>query len=115
MWDAEEALASLADESRLLDGDDTRQTSKRIFRENAAVAAASICHIAKYCPSDRTRLEAAKYVVERNLGRIGDDTDIHDDPLEALMASVVKSEEDAMVRARTVLAPHEHEEDPDDA
>jgi hypothetical protein len=104
MWDADEALHSLADETRILDGDDPTMSARRIFRENAAIAATTICHIAKYCPSDRTRFEAAKYVVERNLGRIGEETTVEDDPLQALMASVVKSEESAMARARTTLA-----------
>jgi hypothetical protein len=103
VWDAEEALRSLADESRLIDGDDPAATAKRVFRENAGVAAAAIVHIAKYSPSDRTRLEAARYVVERNLGKIGEESVAEEDPLTRLLGAVVKDEEDAIERARVTL------------
>src|SRR5215831_9957685 len=101
-WDPEVALASLAEDSSLLDDGDTLSTARRVFRENAGVAAAAIVHIAKYSVSDRTRLEAARYVVERNLGRVGEDETI-DDPLEKLLGTVVKEEEDNIVRARSYL------------
>jgi hypothetical protein len=42
------------------------------FRESLPVAAASICHLALHSANERIRLDASKYVVERNLGRIGE-------------------------------------------
>jgi hypothetical protein len=76
-WDPDQALADLVDESALDDGDH-HAAAERIFREHATVAAKAICHMAVHCSNDRLRLDAAKYVVDRNLGRIGDT-----DPLRA--------------------------------
>jgi hypothetical protein len=43
-----------------------------IFKESLPGAAASIAYLAMYDNNPRIRLEAAKYVVDRNLGRISD-------------------------------------------
>lgn len=102
-WDPEQALRDLAEEVPILDHGDQRSAARRIFVENAAIAAQSIVNIAIYSPSDRTRLEASRYVIERNLGRLGETTEDIDDPLTSLMASVVISEEEAISRARTQL------------
>jgi len=77
-WDPEHALAGLTAERALDDGDDLA-ASERIFAENAVPAALSLVHLAVHSSNERIRLEASKYVVDRNLGRIGDT-----DPLKAL-------------------------------
>ena len=46
--------------------------AERLFRENLPVAAAVICELAVHAEKETTRLNAAKYVVERVLGRVGD-------------------------------------------
>jgi hypothetical protein len=49
------------------------QMARRIFREALPMAAASIVDIASNSQNDRTKLDASKYIVERNLGKVGDD------------------------------------------
>jgi hypothetical protein len=46
----------------------------RTFEENGPYAAMEITRLARHATSERIRLEASKYVVERLLGRVGDDT-----------------------------------------
>jgi hypothetical protein len=92
-WDAEEALQNLTAERMLDDGDDLA-ASERIFAENAVGASLSIVHIALYSSNERLRLDASRYIVDRNLGRIGD-TDplkaIGNDPLFKFMKAVSSS------------------------
>jgi hypothetical protein len=105
-WNVDEALASLADETLLMDEGDSRATVKRIFREAGPAAAAAVVHVAKFSTNEKNRLQAAQYVVERNIGKIGDD-DLEDDPLAALLGNVVKEEEDNIVHARAMLQTEE--------
>jgi hypothetical protein len=76
-WNPDQAINDLTAE-RDLDGGNDLVASERIFSENAIPAALSIAHMAIHSGNERIRLEAAKYVVDRNLGRIGDA-----DPLKA--------------------------------
>lgn len=89
-WDPDARLESLAQELDLHDGDQ-KVTAEAIFKENLALAAQSISHIALYSLNDKTRLDAAKYVVERNLGRIQDsDPSSESDVWNNLLREVVK-------------------------
>ena len=88
-WDAELALKSLVFEAEM-HGESEQQTASRVFRENLPLAAQAICHVARYAPNERIRLDAAKYVVERNLGRLADvQPTSTEDPFEKLLAEVV--------------------------
>jgi hypothetical protein len=49
------------------------QIARRIFRTALPQAAKEIVDIAVGSTNDRTRLQAAQYIVERNLGKVGDD------------------------------------------
>lgn len=49
------------------------QMARRIFRQALPAAASSIVDIAMNSQNDRTKLDASKYIVERNLGKVGDD------------------------------------------
>lgn len=49
------------------------QMARRIFREALPTAARAIADISRDSTNDRTRLDASKYIVERNLGKVGDD------------------------------------------
>lgn len=46
------------------------QAANQIFREGLVPAAQSIVHTAAYGSTERIKFEAAKYVVERNLGKV---------------------------------------------
>lgn len=66
-----EAIAALADERGIMEETETDQAI-RLLRQNLVPAVASICTIACYSENERLRLQAATYVVERNLGRVQD-------------------------------------------
>jgi len=86
-WDADRVLASLVEERTVMEDINERDTAERIFRENLAISAQAICHLASFSANERTRLQAAQYVVERNLGRLQDAPPLHveKDPFTKLM------------------------------
>ena len=89
-WDADSKLSDLSMEIALDNGDQVK-TASRIFLENTAVAAQSIVHTALYSHNERLRLDAAKYVVERSMGKIGDTDPLSTkDPWEDLLTSITK-------------------------
>lgn len=95
-WNPDDKLTSLAEEIHLSDGSET-EAAKRIFKESAVLAAHAICHIAVYDENSRIRLDAAKYVVERNLGKLGDPTggNDSDDLFDNLLKDVVREARNA--------------------
>lgn len=85
-WVPDDAVAALAME-RTFHNETPAVMARRLFQENAANAAAAICHIAVHGTNERIRLDAAKYVVERVLGRVGDDI-FEVNPVDELISSV---------------------------
>lgn len=72
------------------EGETEESIAKRLFRENLIQATQAICHLAVYGLNEKLRFDAAKYVVERNLGPAGYDGGVRD-PIEDLIAEIVKS------------------------
>lgn len=68
-WVTEEDIKALEMERDVL-GDDYEQQSLRILKENLPVVVNSIVKLARTASSETVRLNAAKYVVDRNLGKI---------------------------------------------
>lgn len=66
-WNPREALQSLVFEAQM-DGGDAAAASARILREHAILAAQSICHLSAYAQTERIRLQASQYIVDRVLG-----------------------------------------------
>lgn len=97
-WVPDEAIAGLVMERRVLGDESQESQARRIFSETAAAAAASICHMAVHGTNERLRLDAAKYVVERVLGKAGDDPFVKN-PVDELINSVTKYVEDAATTA----------------
>lgn len=87
-WIPEEALEGLAMEQSVRPEETAEVITRRLLRENAAVAALSVVHLSKHASTERLRLDASKYVLDRVLGRIGDDNASEIDPLEAFLAGV---------------------------
>ena len=93
-WVADEALASLVSERQVHPEETEEQLTRRLFRENSANAALGIIHIAVHGANERTRLDASKYVIERVLGKVGDDAfQAEKSPLESLMEGVLQQAE----------------------
>ena len=90
-----EKLNALGQERELM-GENERQQSERLFREHLVPATYSLCQMAVYGENERLRMEAARYVVERNIGRVENGVlTPSDDPYEALMAACVRDVEEA--------------------
>lgn len=94
-WDPKHALEALTEEQEVM-GETVEDQAKRIFRDALPVAAMAVVHLAQYSGNEKTRLEAARYVVERNVGRLQDMAIVGiDDPMAALMAEIVTELQDA--------------------
>jgi hypothetical protein len=96
-WDPDLAIQELLAE-RAYDGINlaasdqgtTNEITKRILREAAPMAAKALVHLAQFADSDRIRMQAATYIVDRNLGRLGDNTVVAEkDPFEELLAKCI--------------------------
>lgn len=84
-WLPDDAVAALNQE-RVFTQETPAEMARRIFKESAPNAAASIVHVALYGSNERLRLDASKYVVDRVLGRVGEDVNIGvDSPLDAMI------------------------------
>jgi hypothetical protein len=86
-WCSDEAIAALNMERDMHPDETEEELTKRIFRENAAAAASRIVKVALTSPSERSALEASKYIVERTLGPVGQAGDAVD-PLKAFLNKV---------------------------
>lgn len=90
---SDEELLALEQERGAFDESEAQQAS-RIFRQNLILAAQTICKLAREATSEKLRSDCARYVVERNIGRIQDNPPAPvSDPLEALLKNVMANEE----------------------
>jgi len=81
------------------------RNAEAIFRANAAAAATEIVNLALSSPNDSVRFNAAKYVVERVMGKVPDTKDFDKDgtgaPWEGVYSAIVVHEPSAIERAAT--------------
>jgi hypothetical protein len=89
-WDVEDALRSLEIEKQVHQDESCEDIAKRIFDENTVPAALALVYLAQHSPNEKIRLDSAKYVLERVLGKVGDDIKSDaNNPLERLLAEIV--------------------------
>ncbi len=88
-WSPEDIVNSLTAERRDLGLSNTELTIK-LLSEHAPSAVSSITNLALYCPDHRTRLAAAKFIVESALDQAVKSQG-GKDPFESLLAECVKS------------------------
>ena len=70
-------------------GETNEQMSRRLMRENLPAVTLGLIKTALYEPNATTRLKAGQYVMDRVLGRVGDDVfDGAKSPLEMLMEDI---------------------------
>lgn len=87
----EEQLKALNEEREAL-ALTVEMQAKRLFQENLIPSVLSIVNVALHSPNDKLRLQSAMYIVERNLGRIGDPLpDGAADPLEAMLEQLIEA------------------------
>jgi hypothetical protein len=89
-WLPKSAIEGLALEEQTHPGESEESRARRLFRENSPAAALSITHMAMHGSNERIRLDASKYVIERVLGRVGDDAyDGEKSPIESFVNDVI--------------------------
>ena len=97
LWDVDAALNRLTSE-KAWDGIDltdqsqsnVNDTMRRLLREAGPVATLALVHLAQYSDSEHMRYKAATYIIDRNLGRIGELTTTPErDPFMALLEDCV--------------------------
>lgn len=62
----------------------------RILKDHASIAAHAICTIVTESPNEKTRLAAAKYVLDRVIGPLSQQVDQGTNPWDELFGSVVR-------------------------
>ena len=86
-----EDLAALKDEVEVLHGGDMKQAADTLLREKVSGAIISISKLATGASTERVRLDASKYIVERVLGpvsKIDHVRDLDNDPIYQFMQQV---------------------------
>lgn len=71
-WDPDAALESLKMEDDIHTTETNAVTAKRLLEENVPGAVLAIVHLSQNSHNERIRLDAAKYVTDRVLGKISD-------------------------------------------
>jgi hypothetical protein len=69
---SEEELEALRTEATIMGDPDEVATAERLFRQNLPHAALAIVKISQNGQSERARLDASRYIVERVMGRLQD-------------------------------------------
>lgn len=88
-WVPEDAIKSLAVEKEVRPDETNEEAARRILRENSGTAVLSVIHLATHASTERTRLDASKYVIDRVLGKIGEDLNTEKgNPLESFLSKV---------------------------
>ena len=96
-WIPADALDKLKLERQVHDDETEQQLSRRLMRENLPVITAGLIHPAINDPSSRVRLDAQKYIMERVLGKVGDDAfEGTVSPIDALTAALVNDTEEML-------------------
>ena len=88
-WLADDALEALNIERSVRPDETHEQLSRRLLKENVPMATMSVINLALHGTNERLRLDAAKYVMDRVLGKPGEDVfDKDRSPLEELIDEV---------------------------
>jgi hypothetical protein len=88
-WIPDEAIAALNMEKQMMPEKSDIERTREQFRQSAPAAAAALIHLALHSQNERIRFQSAQYVVERVLGRPGEENPHGRTPLEALMEGVL--------------------------
>lgn len=87
-WVSDEEIKALADEREIF-GTDLEQQAEEILKQNLPAIVQSVVKLARSAQSETVRLNAGKYVIDRNLGRISDPDPEGEDVLKEFLGDVV--------------------------
>lgn len=115
-WDPAKVLEAAVSEAQTLELE-LEEHGRKTFKEHLVPAALSICHLASHSDNEKVRLDAAKYVVERTLGRVPTATELHEfkngaksgkqaDTFEEFLNGLQVDDTSAQARAAEVRANH---------
>lgn len=94
-WVPEAAVEALNMERTLHEDETNEQMSRRLLREAAPIITQGIINTAIRGSTDRVRLDAQKYVLDRVLGKVGDDSyEDNKSPLEKLTELLTRDAEE---------------------
>lgn len=89
-WLPDDALEGMIMEKSFHPGESNPKTAKRLMDENAPVIAMSMIHLAIHSRSERTRLDAGRYIMDRILGRVGEELmPTEDSPIDKFISDVI--------------------------
>lgn len=89
-WLPDDALEGMIMERSFHPGETSPKTAKRLMEENAPVIAMSLIHLALHSNSERTRLDSGKYILDRVLGRPGEEIiPTEDSPIDKFVSEVL--------------------------
>jgi hypothetical protein len=87
-WVPANAASAMKLEADLHPEETDEQCVRRMFKEASPVAAAGIIHLALHGSSERIRFDAQKHIVERVIGKVGEEDSGVESPVDALMKEV---------------------------
>lgn len=87
-WVTEEEVDALASERDIMGTDHVAQ-AEAILKENLPSAVHSVAKLARLASNETVRLNAAKYIIDRNLGKVVEPQVEIDDPTKRLLEGVV--------------------------
>jgi len=93
-WVTEDEIKALNAERDVM-GTTLEQQAESILKENLPHVVHSVVKLARSASSETVRLNAAKYIIDRNLGKISEPAPDTHDPLHEFMKGVVKVSDNA--------------------
>ena len=90
-WIPDEALEAMIMERTFHPDEGNKKTSRRLIEENGPIVTQAMIYLAIHSQSERIRLDAGKYLIDRDLGRVSEETMAEEDsPVTDLISSVLR-------------------------
>lgn len=87
-WVPSDAIASLAAERQVHPEETEEDTARRLLKENVDRAVLGIVHISQHGSNEKMRFDASKYIVERVLGKAGEEATTEQNPIEEFLNKI---------------------------
>lgn len=88
-WQPSDIEGILITERTINPQESNEEMARRLINEGVTTAVLGVLHIARHSQNERVRLDAQKYIVERALGRVGDDAFV-ENPMNKFIKDVTQ-------------------------